>query len=272
MQKRITVRILIFTLVLLGVPLAARPSVLAADSYQDTKGEGKALVEDLLSRVPPANTEILGLLKIRPAEGALIEVPTKMTVRIADDGWHDIYQTQPVLNRPGEILLIKHARKQPNQYLYAKYQDARTEPVLQPIAADQLYQPLAGSDFALGDLGLEFLHWPSQKIIKKEMRKGRSCRVVESVNPKPAPGEYSRVLSWLDLETSNLIRAEAYDLNNRELKEFQVKKISRTEGKVEVKEMEIGNEQTDSRTRLEFNLEVADGGHAAPMKRPPGTP
>jgi hypothetical protein len=268
MEKQMMVRVLIFILILLGGPLTGRP----ADSYGpygDTKGEGKALVEDMLSRVPPANTEILGLLKIRPAEGALIEVPIKMTVRIGDDGWQDIYQTQPVLNRPGEILLIKHGPKQPNQYLYAQYQDARNQPAPHPISGDQLNQPLAGSDFALGDLGLEFLHWPSQKIVKKEMRKSRSCRVVESVNPKPSPGAYSRVLSWLDLETSNLIRAEAYDANNRELKEFQIKKISRNEGKVQVKEMEITNEQTDSRTRLEFNLEVPVEGNETGKKAQP---
>jgi hypothetical protein len=261
MEKRIAAGILIAVITFFSSAVIAPVGISAAEAYgpyRDTKGEGKAIVEDLLARRPPENTEILGLLKIRPAEGAMIEVPIKMQVRVSENGWEDIYQTQPVLNRPGEILIIKHTVKQPNEYLYAKYQDAKAEPTLHPITGEELNRPLAMSDFALSDLGLEFLHWPAQKIVKKEMRKGRSCRVVESVNPKLMPGSYSRVLSWLDLESGNIIRAEAYDARNRELKEFSIKKVSRNEGRVQVKEMEITNEQTESRTGLEFNLEVAE--------------
>jgi hypothetical protein len=224
----------------------------------DPKSEGKALVRELLSKMPAENNEIMGVLKIRPSEGGAIEVPIKLLVRVMENGWEDIYKTQPVLNRPGEVLLIKHTLGQPNQYMFAQYKEAGEQPSLKPISGAALFQPLAGSDFFLADLGLEFLHWPEQKVVKREMRKGRSCRVVESINPRPEEGGYLRVLSWLDFETDNVIRAEGYDLKNRELKEFSIRKVSRTEGKVQVKEMEISNEQTDSRTRLEFNLELSD--------------
>lgn len=236
-----------------SLPLPSDPG-----AYNDTTGEGQALVQDLLSRVPVEDSEILGLLKIRPPEGGIVEVPVKMTIRVGAHSWNDVYETQPASGRPGEILVIQHQPGEPNRYLAGRFQDRSQPPKLQPLASTNLFQPFAGSDFYPADLGLEFLHWPAQKIVKKEMRKSRSCRVVESLNPNPLPGTYSRVLSWLDFETGNIIMAEGYDLRNQLLKAFSVRSISRHEGKAQVKEIEIRNDQTDSRTRLEFNYEVED--------------
>jgi hypothetical protein len=227
-------------------------------SYLDTTGEGQALVEDLLTRMPLEDSQILGLLKIRRPDQPMIEIPIKMTIRLGTNSWHDIYETQPVHDRPGEIFIVEHRGRQPNRYLHGRFRDRAEEPELKPLDQAALYQPFAGSDFFFADLGLEFFHWPSHKIVKKEMRKGRSCRVVESTNPHPQPGGYSRVRSWLDFETGNIILAEGYDANNRKLKEFSIAKISRSGGKARIKKIEIRNDQTDSRTLLEFNLEIDD--------------
>jgi hypothetical protein len=225
--------------------------------FNDSAGEGKAMVEDLLTRMPVEQSEILGLLKIRPPRGRTVEVPIRMNTRLGTNSWRDIYETQPVQGRPGEVLVVQHRGLQPNEYFYGQFKERPAEAELKKLAREALFQPFGGSDFFIADLGLEFLHWPVQRIIRKnEMRKGRSCRVVESINPNPRPGAYSRVLSWLDFETGNIILAEGYDANNQKLKEFSVRKISRSEGKAQLKEIEIRNDQTDSRTRLEFNLEI----------------
>lgn len=221
--------------------------------YNDA-GEGKALVEDLLTRRPGESSQILGLLKIRPPNSEIVEVPIRMTVRLVEDGWHDIYETQPVGDRPGEVFVVKHHRSKPSEYSFGTYLKIEDKPVLKPLLSEELFQPLAGSDFYLIDLGLDFLHWPSQKIVKKEMRKSRSCRVVESVPLKAVPGGYARVRSWIDFETGGIILAEAYDQNDRLLKEFSIQKFDRKEKRL--KEMQIRNDQTDSRTRLELNLKV----------------
>jgi hypothetical protein len=236
--------------------LLAATSLPAAEPIIDDKGEGKALIADVLSRVPPENTQVLGLLKIRPADGPITEIPTKMTVRVTAEFWEDTYETQPVVGRAGEVLVIRHHGAQPNEYLFGKFQNRGEQPKLEPVKGAQLFQPLDGSDFYLADLGLEFFHWPSQKIVKKEMRRSRSCRVVESINPNPTPGSYARVLSWIDFETSGLIMAQGFDANNKLLKEFTIKKISRNEGKAQLKEIEMRNDQTDSRTYLEFNFDL----------------
>ena len=222
------------------------------------QGEGRQLVNDLLVRLPAEHTEVLGLLKMRSPEGPITEVPIKMVVRSKTNSWEDTYETQPTGDRLGEVLVIRHHGLAPSEYLYGRFKQRGEKVDLAPVSGELLFQPLAGSDFYLGDLGLEFLHWPSQKIVRKEMRKSRSCRVVESTHPNPTEKGYFRVLSWIDFESGNLILAEAYDSKNRRLKEFSIRKISRTEGKAQLKEIEMRNDQTDSRTRLEFNLDLPD--------------
>ena len=116
-------------------------------------------------------------------------------------------------------------------------------------------------DFGVADLGLEFFHWPEQKVLKHEMRRGRACKVLESTNPNLTssnavpPLNYSRVVSWIDNESGGIVQAEAYDLNNKLLKQFAPKSFKRVNGQWELQEMEIRNVQTGSRTRLEFDLD-----------------
>ena len=188
----------------------------------------------------------------------LREIPVKLSVRVTSEhSWDDIYESQPTAKQPGELLIIRHRGNQPNEYLYTRINSKDQAPRPGPLDRKEVFQPFAGSDFFIGDLGLEFFHWPTQRLIKKEMRKGRSCRVIESINPT-RDGAYSRVLSWLDFETDNIIMAEGYDRAGRVLKEFSIRKVSRSEGRAQLKEMEIRNDQSDSRTRLEFNLEVEE--------------
>ena len=87
--------------------------------------------------------------------------------------------------------------------------------------------PFAGSDFWIADLGLEFFHWPEQKILKKEFRRGRGCMVLESTNPNPSTNGYSRVDSWIDKESGGIVQAKAYDAKGKLLKEFYPKDRSR---------------------------------------------
>ena len=112
----------------------------------------------------------------------------------------------------------------------------------------------AGSDFWICDLGLEFFHWPQQKILPKTtpLKRGRDYTLLESTNP--STNGYSRVLSWIDKETGGILQAEAYDATGKLLKEFEPKSFKKVNGQWELQEMEIRNVQTGSRTRLEFDL------------------
>jgi hypothetical protein len=116
--------------------------------------------------------------------------------------------------------------------------------------------PFANSDFWVADFGLEFFHWPEQKVLPKttNLKRGRSYTLLESTNPNPSTNGYSRVLSWIDKETGGILEAEAYDVNGKLLKDFAPKSFKKVNGQWELQEMEIRNVQTGSSTKLEFDL------------------
>jgi YD repeat-containing protein len=114
--------------------------------------------------------------------------------------------------------------------------------------------PFAGSDFWIADLGLEFLHWPQQKLIRKQMRRSQSCDMLESTNPNPKPGAYRRVVSWIDIDTGGIVHADAYDANDRLLKQFDPSEITKVKGEWQLEEMEIRNRQAGTKTLIKFKL------------------
>jgi Outer membrane lipoprotein-sorting protein len=219
----------------------------------DPKAVAQELVQNLRSAMPEENTVLTGVLKIRDRDGATRPVPIECTVEAGKKSWRSVYQT--FSNGVPERLAIVHWPNKPNDYFYARGTNE-----LRPVPAAQANLPIGGSDFWLTDLGLDFLHWPQQRIIKTEMRKSRWCNVLESINPKPAPGGYGKVISWLDKETGGPLLAEAYDAGNKVLKNFELKSVK----KGQLHEISIYNTQTKSTTRLEFDLKSKDDRKAQP--------
>ena len=114
--------------------------------------------------------------------------------------------------------------------------------------------PLAGSDFSLADLGLEFLHWPQQQRLPDETRLGQACYVLESCNP--AGRQIVRVKSDIDQETGGLLIATAYDANGRVVKEFSLhgSSFKKVNGHWRLEKMEIRNHKLHSQTELKFDI------------------
>lgn len=216
---------------------------------------GQALAENLRNSVPEENTQFEAILKTRSRDGQIRRVPLSCQVVVGPDHWQTTYTTQAADPIPAETLVIRHRRGQPNEYHFAQGGPTQPAPASpSPLGLDKAAQPLAGSDFWLVDLGMDFLHWPGQRLIKTEMRKSRWCHVLESTNLASGAAGYSRVLSWLDKEKGQPLLAEAYDQQNQLLKEFSIGSIKKVNGKWQVQDMKITNLRTRSRTWLEFDL------------------
>ena len=214
----------------------------AADPSKSER-EGRDLVQELLAQRPAENSTNNGILKIRNGQGKRTEIPVTILTLITATNWQNLYTTHPATDRAASALTVIHTQHQPNQYL------SRSNSL-------SGMTPFVNSDFWFADLGLEFFHWPEQRLLKRELRRGESCHVLESINPQPAPGAYSRVVSWIDIDTGGIIHADAYGHDKRLLKVFEPKKFNKVDGRWQLKEMEIRNERTDSRTSLIFDLEV----------------
>jgi len=222
--------------------------------------QARLLVAHLLSQKPDHDSGNRGSLKIRNTDGTQREVPARFMVQVTPTNWFSIYEASPSGTNSGEKFTAILAKGRPNQYLLGPSNSRASggSAAQKPISGNELMKPFAGSDFWLVDLGLDFLHWPQQRVVRKQMRKNLFCDVLESTNPHPAPGAYSRVVSWIAVnrpEEIVVVHADAYDSNDKLLKEFDPKRVQKINGVWQLEEMEIRNRQAGTRTRIEFNLE-----------------
>jgi len=208
--------------------------------------EGREYAAQLCSLRPETNSSFKGVLQIRSGTRR-IEIPVCGKISVTDSNWQTTYETLPGTNgQSGESFSV--AGNGTNRYDLSQSGPARS------LKADELFTPFAGSDFWLADLGLDFLHWPEQRLLKKEIRRGQGCAVLESISGQTNVPAYSRVVSWVDLDTGGIVHADAYDASGKKLKEFEPKEFKKINSRWEVQEMEIRNVQTGSRTKLQFNL------------------
>lgn len=243
---------LLVILVLFTSSALAQGTKVNPASAADKPIDAKALLEEIVGNPPRAASEVIGTLKTRVGSGKIRETPIKWSVRPGDGDWNDVYQTPLQGKVPPEDLIVIHRAGTTNQY------DYRRDGKKIPEATTNLFLPFATSDFYLVDLGLEFLHWPNPSHVKTEMSNSRACYVIDTTNPHPATNAYSRVRCWIDTESGGLIRAQAYDASNKLLKEFEIAHVKKVEGRWQISELMIRNEQTDSKTRLLFDLNVQE--------------
>ncbi len=216
----------------------------------EAEKQGRALAGQLVSQKPAENATNTGWLKIRDDAGKLREIPARFEIFVTPTNWLSIYETTASSNGTGGVkLTVVCADHQPNQYLL-------DEPAAPPrkLSGNAAMIPFAGTDFWPTDLGREFLHWPKQLLLRKQVHRSRSCQQLESINPDPVAGGYARVVSWIDTETGGIMDAEAFDARGETIKRFTLKGFKKVHGQYELEEMEISNRKTGSRTRMEFDL------------------
>lgn len=217
--------------------------------------QGRALVSEILAQQPARSITNSGVLTISRGRASR-SVPIQFTVEAGGDSWRSTYKAFAVSNStPSQTLIVKHDSTNPNQYELIERIGTDTNAAPKTLEGNETMIPFAGSDFWIADLGLEFFHWPDQRLLRSEIKRSRSCRVLESINPKPAPGVYSRVVSWIDNESSGIVHADAYDFNGKVLKQFDPKDFKKVDGEWQLEGMEIYDRVSDSRTRIEFNLD-----------------
>lgn len=223
------------------------------NTLSEAEIQGRQLTQQLLEQRPNTNFSQNGYLNIRDGKSNRSDVPILFYSEVHIANWKTTYQIPSGSN--AVVLVVVHSVSEPNEYFLHNGRLEKTDiQTFLNLSGNKIMTPFANSDFWVADLGLEFFHWPEQKILKPDMKRGRSCQVLESTNPNPSTNGYSRVVSWIDNETLGIVHAEAYDFKNKLLKEFDPKSFKKVNGQWELQEMEIRNVQTGSRTRLEFDV------------------
>lgn len=227
----------------------------------DAEIQGCALAQKILAQQPVEGSTNLGSLKFKDARGKLVEISVRFIIKVRPTNWVSIFQGINAKTSEADKLGIIHEISQTNKYAVVHVcQPGTTFAQLDIWRVQSFTQewekmvPFCGSDFTATDLGLEFFHWPSQKVLKKEFYRQCACTVLESTNPNPATNSYSRVVSWIDNESLGIVEAFAYDANGKKLKDFYPKDFKKINGQWQVQTLVMENVQTGSRSRIEFDL------------------
>ena len=240
------------------------------NTLSDAEIQGRQLAQQLCNGQPTENLTNTGVLEIRDRNGKRTTIPVKFKVILTSSNWQSLYsakfldQTNEITRtRTGNTVVISHKPNSENHYeevlAFSSVNGFSVGPngiSKSTLLESETLRPFVNSDFWLCDLGLEFFHWPAQKVLPKttNLKRSREYTLLESTNPNPPTNGYSRVRSWIDKETGGILEAEAYDFNGKLLKDFAPKSFKKVNGQWELQEMEIRNVQTGSRTRLEFDL------------------
>ena len=220
--------------------------------------EARALVANMLAQKPEQNTTNTGRVRIRDAAGKEREIPVRFEIAATPTNWVSVYEILTSERGPaGMRLTVIHSGQQPNRYqLIDPAKSGVTNGVPRELAPDETMIPFAGSDFWIADLGLEFLHWPRQRLLERNaISHHKACRKLESVYPTPVPGGYARVVSWIMIEQPHgVVHADAYDAQGKVLKRFDPTALEKVQGDYQLEEMEMRNTQTGSHTWIKFNL------------------
>lgn len=238
------------------------PSVTAAGADRarlKSAEEGEALAAAIRSQRPAQPTVSKGTLRVRHGDGRRLSIPVQVKAELGTNTypWSTVYEAYFPDGRRETLRVVNLANAMPHFILHRSGGDGNVAEI-RPQRPDEMFLSFAGTDFWFVDLGMTFLHWPDQRVTGHEIRRTRRCSVLESRNPMPAAGAYQRVVTWVDEETGGIVRAEAYDAQNRLLKEFSPGSFARVGSRFELRDMEIRNDQTDSRTTLLFEVDDPD--------------
>lgn len=232
---------------------ATGASAQTTNSLSDAEIQGLELAHKILTQQPPADFTNTAVLQIHNRQTGYTNISVQCEAIVTATNWESVYEAffpDGPHREHAEIFRIIHDGDGANRY--EQYGPGPSQNTL--IANDEATIPFAGSDFWLCDLGLEFFHWPMQKLLKHDVHRSRGCSVLESTNPNPIQGSYSRVVSWVDDETLGIVEAYAYDAKGKRLKDFYPKDFKKVNGQWEVQTLIMENVQTGSRSRLEFDL------------------
>ena len=236
----------LFSPICSALTVALLSALLLLDGLQAVEPlpDGNQLAKTIRNLIPEENVEIRATMEVIERENKRLE--TEVVIQVEKLGlaqWQTTYKAKRDED-VSEHWRVRREIGQLNRYEHKGRLAKRTE----------ILSSMAGSSFYIADFGMEFLHWPSQTVLKTQRRKSRLCHVLESRNPKPAEGEYHRVVSWVDKETGGILLADIYKAEAKPVKRFAVKGLTKKDGRWQVDEMEMRDTKTRARSRLYFHL------------------
>jgi outer membrane lipoprotein-sorting protein len=179
-------------------------TISAADTAQvlsasDLAARLSALQQDGVSNVrlrmevqqPPGTAKVALQLQIKQRR-------TKTSTEV-------VYQILWPKERKGEAVLLRKAGDRP-----ATGSIFRPPDTLRTLDAEQMKEPLFGSDLTYEDIVENFFSWDSQTIVGTEIVDRVNCQILESKPGKGQRSSYGSVRTWVDPRRLVPLRVEKY--------------------------------------------------------------
>jgi Outer membrane lipoprotein-sorting protein len=113
------------------------------------------------------------------------------------------------------------------------------------LTKSRMAEAIRDTDISYEDLALKFLYWPYAKIVGDEVVLTRRCWKLE-LHPASAQGsQYGTVLLWVEKESGAMLRAEAYGVDGKLRRRFEVRSVQRADGGWILKQMRIQSKNAD---------------------------
>jgi hypothetical protein len=241
---------------LLALALAGLNQLEAAQPFEkpivpaDPDAAGRELVARLLALKPDENATNEAVLHVRLNRTNEWDVPLRVEVRVSETNWTTTYLANPSNSADQTCFTVVRTGQRAAEYHLRR--DLGDSVQQSSPTGPGLMVPFAGSDFWLADLGMDFLQWPTQRLVLKEVRRTQSCDKLESLAPPGWTNGYVRVVSWFAIDSGAPVLIEAYDARGRMLKEFKPNEVRKVNGQWRAEELEMNNWRTGSRSSLRF--------------------
>ncbi|MEY4385408.1 MAG: Outer rane lipoproteinsorting protein, partial [Verrucomicrobiota bacterium] len=121
-------------------------------------------------------------------------LPLRIEVSLTSSNWVTAYVQPRSASGDETHFMVVRAAGGTNEYV--------VESVINGVVTRVKFEgasaavPIGGSEFTLADVGMEFLRWPTQRLLVKEVFHSQSCDKLESIAPADWTNGYVRVVSW----------------------------------------------------------------------------
>ncbi len=230
------------------------PWVLRGDPSPSPEVLGQQLAGEIRQQRPTEASTNSATLRLREKSGRRTSVPVQIETQLTETGWRLRYTAAGEKSGGiSEAVIVQTFGAAPS------YEIRNQSGSVQKVGLGQANLSLAGSDFWVSDLALEFLHWPQQRVLRQEVSSAQMCHVLESTHPTPGTNGYSRVISWVDTKFLAILNAEAFDHTGKLAKRFSTgsfRKFIRTDGQEAwfLQDVKIANRSRNSVTELNFEV------------------
>ncbi len=131
------------------------------------------------------------------------------------------------------------------------------------IAASRRNARFVNTDFTYEDMERRHPGRSMHRFFKSGQALNRDCWVIESISKNPDDSHYRNILSWVDRESSLVLKAEFYDKKGRLAKHFEVQEIRKIDGiwtatRVLMKDVLRHHSTLLTLTRVEYNRNIPD--------------